>query len=109
MSSTAIAVTGLDSLTLNIVQEIHVKASREVVPRFGRWERPLLGDGAGDQAADAGGVCGAAVHVVPGGFECAVPVERDRRRDVDQVSSRGAGTDCGRTPERRDDRMGLDS
>src|SRR5580704_8604682 len=30
MSSTAIAVTGLDSLTLNIVQEIHVKASLEV-------------------------------------------------------------------------------
>ena len=127
MSSTAAAVVGLDSLTLNIVQEIYVKASlevtfetlleqlgprneveerdadadeagslagREMVPRFGRWKRTLLGTCAGDQAADAGGVCGTDVHVLSRGFECAVPVERDGWRDADQVSSHGAGTDC---------------
>ena len=129
MSSMAAAVVALENLTLNITQEIHVKASLEVTFEAlleqlgpgnavmdgtpmpmkleawpgGRWFRDL-GDGnghfwatcAGDQAADAAGIYGADVHVVSGGFECAVPVERDGWRDADQVSSHGAGIDCGR-------------
>ena len=130
MSSMATAMVALDSLTLNIVQEIHVRASlevtfetlleqlgprnevierggnadeagslagREMVPRFRRWERALLGTCASNQAADAAGVYGADVYVLSGEFQCAVPVERDGWRDTDQVSSHGTGIDSGRT------------
>src|SRR5277367_1183849 len=47
MSSTAAAVVGLDSLTLNIVQEIHVKASLEVT-----FEALLEQLGQGNQVMD---------------------------------------------------------
>jgi hypothetical protein len=47
MSSTASAVVALDSLTLNIVQEIHVKASLEVT-----FEALLEQLGPGNQIAD---------------------------------------------------------
>ena len=81
----------------------------------GRWFRDL-GDGnghlwghrAGDQAPDTAGDYGAAVHVVCGRFEHAIPAERREGRDADQVSPQGVGRDSRKKHRRgRDDRAGL--
>src|SRR5712692_865972 len=60
-----------------------------MVPRLGRWERPLLGTRASDQETDAARVYGAAVHVLSGSLQRAVPLERGRWRNADQVPAFG--------------------
>ncbi len=74
----------------------------------GRWFRDLgdgnghfWGHGAGDQASDAAGDHGTAVHVVCGGVEPAIPAHGRRRRDGDPVSSQSVWSDSGRAPARR--------
>src|SRR6267143_1128089 len=62
--------------------------------------RPLLGSGAGHQAADVARDYGAVVHVLSGRVESAVPLERDRWRNTERFSSHGAWTDYGRPPKR---------
>jgi hypothetical protein len=78
----------------------------------GRWVRDLgddnghfWGGGAGDQAADAARIPRAAVHVISGGFQCAVPIERKRWRNADQVSPRGVRADRRGTPGQRGEGM----
>ena len=58
--------------------KLEAVAGRTVVPRSGRQQRTFLGACAGNQAADAAGILGAAVHVVRCGVERPVPVERSR-------------------------------
>src|SRR5580658_2202761 len=84
-------------------------AGRAVVSRFGRGERALLGERAGDQAADAAGVCGAAVRVVSAGVERAVPAEREGWRDADYVSAYGARLYAGGSASGRANGMGVDA
>src|SRR5271154_5018466 len=60
-----------------------------LVSRPGRRERPFLGPCASDQAANAAGVLRAAVHVVSGQLERAIPAERGGWRNSHQVSSPG--------------------
>src|SRR5271170_5484819 len=77
-----------------------------MVPRSGRGQWTSVGPRAGDQAANAARDYGAAVYVLRGGFERAVPAERVRRRHVDQVPAQSIGRDSGRSPEGRGARLG---
>src|SRR5690348_9845097 len=70
-------------------------ARRAMVPRSGREQRPSVGARTGDQAADPAGDYRAAVHVLCGDFERAVPAERGAGRNPDPVSPQGAGDDRG--------------
>src|SRR6202161_4645499 len=68
-----------------------------MVSRPGRGERPFVGPCAIDQAAHAAGILWAAVHVLSGELERAIPAERSRWRNADQIPSPGVRADYGRT------------
>ena len=70
-----------------------------LVPRSGRRQRTFLGTCAGDQASDSARNHGAAVYVVRGCVEPAVPAEPGEWRNADQVSSQSVWDDPGRAPE----------
>ncbi len=73
----------------------------------GRWYRDL-GDNNGHfwgvvqaiKRPDVARDYRAVVHVLSGRVESAVPLERDRWRNIDRFSSHGAWTDFGRPPKR---------
>src|SRR5580704_9403978 len=56
-------------------------ARRQMVSRPGRQQRPLLGNGAGDQEADAAGNLRATVYVQSGDNESSISAEGIGRRD----------------------------
>src|SRR5690242_21072039 len=70
-------------------------ARRAMVPRSGREQRPSVGACTGDQAADTAGGYRAAVHVLCGDFERAIPAERGAGGNPDPVPPQGAGDDRG--------------
>src|ERR1700676_3736591 len=62
-------------------------AGRQMVSRFGRKQRPLLGNGAGDQEADAAGNLRATVYVQPGDNQSSISAEGIGRRDNHNISA----------------------
>lgn len=76
-----------------------------LVPRSRRRQRTFLGTRAGDQASYFARNHRAALHVVRGFVEPAVPAEQGEWRDPDQVSSQSVWADPGRAPEGRGYRM----
>src|ERR1700736_3322324 len=61
-------------------------ARRQMVSRLGRQQRPLLGNGAGHQEADAAGNLRATVYVQPGDNESAISAEGIGGRDDRNIS-----------------------
>ena len=67
--------------------KLEAVAGRQMVSRPGRQQRPLLGNGSGDQEADAAGNLWATVHVQPGDNESSISPEGIGRRDDGYIST----------------------
>src|SRR5580704_12212277 len=80
-------------------------AGRQVVSRFGRQQRSLLGSGAGDQEADAAGDLRAAVYVQSGDIESSISAEGIGRCDADHVSAPVVWSGARRV-QKREERLG---
>ena len=101
-------VPGIESLTLNITQEIHVKASLQttfeaLLEQIGpeneseRGKMPMKIEAwPGHQAADTAGDHGSAVHVIWSCLERAISTERRTWGNRHSISSQGVWDDSGR-------------
>src|SRR5271170_7705516 len=77
-------------------------AGRQMVSRPGRQQRPLLGNGAGDQEADAAGNLRATVYVQPGDHESSISAEGIGRRDDHYISAPVVWSGAGGVQKRKE-------
>src|SRR6202049_1959307 len=81
-------------------------ARRPMVSRPGRQQRALLGNGAGDQEADAAGNLRATIYVESGDNESSISTEGIGRRDVDYISAPVVWIGAGGI-QKREERLGV--
>src|SRR5450432_1455089 len=77
-------------------------AGRQMVSRPGRQQRPLLGNGAGDQEADTAGNLRATVHVQSDDHESSISAEGIGRRDDHYVSTSVVWSGAGGVQKRKE-------
>src|SRR5580658_9876582 len=77
-------------------------ARRQMVSRPGKQQRPLLGNGAGDQEADVAGNLRATVYVQSGDNESSISAEGIGRRDDHYISSSVVWSGAGGIQKRKE-------